>query len=279
MAAGDIITVTGATVPNKVAFHTIADDAYIQVDNFAAARVAANDAVGTFTAWVMFDVSLASNSAQTIIGNGDNNVVEFLDISVENGLLTCRCTDNTVVQFITQADNQEFLPNKWYHIAVVQAADGYGPKMYVNGKQIAATNDTATDVNEWYVNLDGIDKGLIGASNKSGDGSITQEFQGYIGPVKYWNVALTPEQVEMEYTGNTCLVTPTAFFLDESTPAFTTPIDYVFGLEGDAGITNDGNAFTLMLRNPLGQDPPVVADDITIGFEEGRGHAVIIKAA
>lgn len=278
MAAGDLLFLSGATVPNKVAFVCGKDDSYFSIDNFTATRVAADDATGTFTAWVMLDATLASGT-YTIIGNGDDNVVEFLDISIETGLLTVRCTDNTVAQFVTQADGDYLLPYTWYHIAVVQAADGFGPKLYINGKQIAATNDTATDVNEWYVNLDGMDKGLIGASNKSGNGTITQELLGFIGEVKYWNSALTSEQVKMEYEGNSCGVATTAHFLDMTTPAYTTPSAYAFNAEGDAVLTTDGNSFTCMLKYPLGNAAPVVADDITIGFEEGRGHAVIVKAA
>jgi len=275
MATTDIYTVMGSTKPNRSAVRFLGGntDDYVQIDAFTAARVAANDAVGTFTAWVMMpDIA----GTYTIIGNGDNNVVEFLELNVENGLLTARCTDATVVQFITQADAVGITPHKWHHVAMVQAADGYGPKLYIDGKQIAATNDDATDVNEWYVNLDGLDKGLIGASNKSGDASITQEFKGFISDVKYWNVALTAEQIEGEYMG-TPYATGLISHWNMNNGYTSSNATYNGTAVSDVILISDANQFTSRLQYRAGI--PVVADKILIGFEEGVGHAVVIKAA
>jgi hypothetical protein len=86
-------------------------------------------------------------------------------------------------------------PHEWVHVAVVQAADGNGPKFYVNGVKVASTNSTTTDVNEWFNNCDGIDSGRIGAANKVGDDSVTQEFKGAISDIKYYNTALTAANI------------------------------------------------------------------------------------
>ena len=188
MATTDMYTIRGNVEPSRHAIRCIGgnSDDYIQVNAAAAARVAANDTVGTWTAVVMpGDIT----STMTIIGAGDDNVVEFIELNIEAGLLTARCTDATTAQFVTQADAVGFEPFQWYHVALVQRADGFGPRLYINGLPIARTNDTTTDVNEWFNNCDGIDTMRIGAANKAGDASVTNEFKGFISDVRIYTDA------------------------------------------------------------------------------------------
>ncbi len=121
MTAGDTYHVSGG-LKGRFAFSwpAVVSDDYVQVDAAAVARVAANDTVGSWTAWI----NMANITGTfTIIGAGDDTAVEFLELNVEAGLLTARCTDATVVQFITQADAVHFEPHRWYHVAMVQAAN------------------------------------------------------------------------------------------------------------------------------------------------------------
>src|SRR3990167_738265 len=200
MATTDIYHIVGSLKPARKAFKNIGGDTndYLQVNAAAVALVAANNATGTWSAWI----NMANITGTFCIAcAGDDNAVEFLELNVEAGLLTARCTDATTAQFVTQADAIEFRPHRWYHVAMVQAADGVGPKLYVNGARIAATNDTTTDVDEWFVNLDGIDTMRIGAANKAGDASVTNEFSGAISDVKLWSTALTAAEVLADYQG------------------------------------------------------------------------------
>lgn len=197
MAVTDIYHVSGGLKGRKAAVFIGGNvDDYIQVNAFAVARTAANDAVGTYTAWVNVpDIT----GTYTIIGVGDDNAVEFIDFQIVAGKLGCACTDGATAQFVSATDSIVIKPHTWQHVAVVQNADGRGPVFYVNGEKVASTNSTATDVNEWFVNCDGIDTARIGASNKAGDASVTQEFKGAISDVKYWSLALTDAEVLLDY--------------------------------------------------------------------------------
>jgi len=167
-------------------------DDYYQINDLATDRVTANDTAGTITAWVCpGDIT----STMSIINFGDNDVVEFIEVNIEAGKLACRCTDATTAQFVAVSGAVNCPAHQWTHIAVRQPGSGEGIKLFVNGLKVASTNSTTTDIFEWFNNCDGIDKGVIGAANKSGNAAITQEFVGGISDVKYWNSALTDAQI------------------------------------------------------------------------------------
>lgn len=195
---GDAALVTGdASNSRKAAVFTGGNtDDYYQVDALAAARTAANDTVGTIIAWICPG---DTTSTGTILGFGDKNVVEFIEFNVEAGKLACRCTDATVAQFVSATDSAIIPAHKWSHVAVIQRANGAGPEFYLNGVRQASTNSTTTDLSEWFNNCDGIDSGRIGAANKAGDDTVTQEFVGGISDVKYYNTALTAAQILADY--------------------------------------------------------------------------------
>ena len=279
MATTDIYHVSGGLAGrNAVAFINADHNDYVQVNAHAIARVAANDTVGTYSAWInLADIT----GTYCIIGAGDDNVVEFLELNVEAGLLTARCTDATVAQFVTQADAIHFKPHRWYHVAMVQRADGHGVYLYVDGAVIAATNDTATDVDEWYNNLDGIDTCRIGAANKAGDASVTNDLKGAISDVKYWDKALTDAEILNDYQ-NTAL-SDDGTYLQAHWDFVEDYVDAGLGADngtavGDVTLINNYSEFTSRLR----QDPAaaiVVADTLVTFADNGVGHAVIVKAA
>ena len=275
MATTDIYHVSGGLKGRKSVMFLGGDvDDYVQVNASGAALVAGNYTTGAITAWVNIpDVT----GTYTIIGYGDDNVVEFIELNIEAGLLTCRSTDATVAQFVTQADAIHFTPHCWHHVAVVQRADGSGVHLYVDGLEIARTHDTTTDLDSWFAETDGIDTGRIGAANKAGNASVTQEFKGAISDVKVFTDSLTDAQVLDDYNevpNTTNLLNHWDFNEDYN--------DNGSGADngtavGDILLSNNYCEFTSRLRYSTGV--PVVADSVICFADEGTGHAVVIQAA
>ena len=277
MATTDIYHITGGLKGRHAVMYIDGDtDDYVQVNAHAVARTAANDTVGTYTAWVNI-INITDTFA--VLCAGDDNVVEFLELNIEAGLLTARCTDATVAQFVTQADAVQFKPHRWYHVAMVQSADGKGVKLFVDGALIASTNDTTTDVDEWYNNLDGLDTFRIGAANKAGNATVTNELTGAISDVKYWSTDLTDAEVNQDFLGEAVQASALQLHLDFVEDLIDA------GLGADDGTivgavlqTNNYAEFTSRLRNSTGT--PVVADTVQCFSEgDGTGHAVVIQAA
>ena len=278
MTAGDTYHVAGG-LTGRFAFSwpAVVSDDYIQVDAAAVALVAANNATGTWTAWVNI-----ANITGTfcVIGAGDDNLVEFIELNIEAGLLTCRATDGATPQFVTQADQVDFEPHRWYHVAVTQNADGAGVSLFVDGVKISATNDTTTDLNSWFAETDAIDTMRIGASNKVGNASVTNEMIGAISDVKIFDVPLTNAEVLKDSQGkvNTTNLHNHWDMKDDL-------VDQGSGADNGTDTGTDGillnnySEFTSRLKHSAGV--PVVADLITtsIDTQNNTGHAIIIKAA
>ena len=278
MTAGDTYHISGG-LKGRFAFSwpAVVGDDYIQVNAAAVALVAANNATGTWTAWVNI-----ANTTGTfcVIGAGDDNLVEFIELNIEAGLLTCRVTDGATPQFVTQADGDKLKPHRWYHVAVTQNADGAGVSLFINGVKINSTNDTTTDVDSWFFETDAIDTMRIGASNKVGNASVTNEMIGAISDVKIFDVPLTDAEVLADSQGkvNTTNLHNHWDMKDDL-------VDQGSGLDDGTDTGTDGillnnySEFTSRLKHSAGV--PIVADDITTSIDSlnNVGHCVVIKAA
>lgn len=282
MAVTDIYHVSGGLKGRKAAVFLGGNvDDYVQVNAFAVARTAANDTVGTISAWINVpDVT----GTYTILGIGDDNVVEFIEFNVEAGKLACRCTDATTAQFVSLTSNIVIQPHVWMHVAVVQNADLRGPQFFVNGVKVASTNSTTTDLNEWFNNCDGLDTARIGAANKAGDASVTQEFKGAISDLKYWSVALTDEQIMNDYSEPAKNAALNTASLQSHWDFDDDYVDNGLGADngtvvGDVVLNNNYSEFSSRLRHMTGT--PVVADSINIAIDSlnNVGHALVIQAA
>jgi len=275
MAATDIYHITGGLKGRAAtAFLGGNVDDYIQVDAFAAAQVAAGDTTGTITAWI----NPGAVGINTIFGTGDKNVVEFIELNIEYGKLVARCTDNTTAQWVVTSDDLIIEgPHQWVHVAVVQ--NGTAPILYVDGKRVAQTNSTATKLSAWFADTGGIDSGRIGAANKAGDDSVTQEFTGGISDVKYWDAALTDDQMEKDYRGlinTTDLISHWSFKIN-----YTDSVSSYDGTAvGDIILSNNYSEFTSRFRNHPAA-AVVVADSVEFSVDSNNnvGHAIIVKAA
>lgn len=275
MATTDRYFISGGLKGRKAAMFLGGNvDDYIQVNAFAAARVAANDATGTFSAWINVpDIT----GTYTIIGCGDDNVVEFLDFGIEAGKLASRCTDATTGQFAVASTNVVIKPHRWHHVAAVQGADGRGVRFFVDGSEVPTTFSNTTDIDEWFVNLDGIDTGRIGASNKAGDASVTNEFKGGISNLKYWSTALTAAQVLADYQGTGTTTSMTEHW-DFDEDYVSSGSDATTGtVVGDILLSNNYCEFSSRFRNMI--TTPVVADTVVFSASGETGYAIVIKAA
>lgn len=194
MAAGDIIVVNENSFGKKANVYDGVDD-YMLIDNHAIARVGANDTVGTYSVWIYIDD--VSNTA-TILSAGDNSSTnELLQLFITSSKLILKIKHGGVSQFVIQEDGTDIPSREWTHIAVVQ--DGTEPVMYMNGKIIATTATTSTDLTFWYDELTLVDKFAVGVLESNN--THTLDFKGAIGQVKYWDVALTAEEVLQDKKG------------------------------------------------------------------------------
>lgn len=197
MATGDNQFILGKNdFRNAAVFVGGASDDGVQIDAFAAARVAANDVAGTFTAWInVQDIT----GTYAILGCGDENAVDYIYLAIAAGKIqakAARAGPNVAWDLISTAIAVQ--AHKWHHIALVQNATK--PVIYVDGVLVALTETDVTEATFWFDTIAGIDGGHIGcADSVAGTAALTLEFKGAISDVKYWAVALTALQVENDY--------------------------------------------------------------------------------
>lgn len=197
MTAGDIIVVRGNTWGKKGNYFDGTDD-YVLHDAHAVARVAGNDTTGTYSAWIFVDTPITAAN-KSILSAGDNNSdTEFFSIDINtNGQLQARLKQGGSTQWAVRETTASITGKTWTHVAVVQ--NGTQPELYVNGILMSRTNSTATDLTMWYDELTGCDKFAIGVLESNA--THTQDFNGAIGQVKYWNKALTAAEVLADFKG------------------------------------------------------------------------------
>ncbi len=275
MAAGDIHTFREKHIPKKAIVLEGTDD-YVQVDAWATDRQTANDTVGTITAWVM---PRNDTGTFTIIAAGDVNADEFIDFSIVAGLLHTELSVAGTTSFDIESDDKVVPPHVWTHVALVQ--DGSKPRLYANGKLIASTIDAGlalgAGLNDWFQSVTAVDAGNIGILDANT--SLTQDFLGAVGPVKYWNAALTEAQIKDDYNGLGQNSTNTA--LQVSFWDWDGLTDKWAGAN-DGTIVNNGvlNPVQTPMASQLKTAGTIVADDISIGADDGGIiTAVVVKAA
>lgn len=197
MAAGDVIATNVCSLESRQGASFDGTDDYILADAHAVARVAANDTTGTYSAWIFPDI-LPDSTSVTILSAGDNDSAnEFFNIGTYGDKLATGLKQGGAVQFVVRQTTGTLTAKKWNHIALVQ--NGIQPSLFVNGLRVAGTNSTATDLTMWYDELTGCDKFAIGVLESNN--THTEDFAGMISDVKYWNRALTDEEVLADYKG------------------------------------------------------------------------------
>lgn len=284
MAVTDIYTVTGGLTPSRRAMRFIGGnvDDGIQVDSLAAGMVSGNDTKGTITAWIMIPNYTPAN-ALTIFGAGNSAAVEYMHFSVTTArklqFIAVDTGPSTRVDVSTS--NVCITPHKWHHVALVQ--DGTTPHIYVDGVEQALTYATATEMSQWFDDLDTINKGDIGtAVSIAGAGALTQEFAGYISDFKIWSgttaaKALSADQILLDFNGGTTTVTPTAWYtMNETVINVANPATYDGTIVGDL-IYVDACEFSSKLS--FGCGVPLTADNVCVSISGTTGYAIVIQQA
>lgn len=194
MAAGDVIILDESNKGRKANIFDGTDD-YVLHDAHAVARVAANDTVGTYTAWIYAN-TLASSR---ILSAGDNDTAnEYFFIGIDaSGKLYTSLKQGGAVQFSITQDTVNISARTWTHVAVVQ--NGTAPALYVNGSLVASTPSVSTDLTMWYDELTGCDKFAIGVLESNA--THTGDWTGAIGRVKYFNIVLDAKEIMTEFKG------------------------------------------------------------------------------
>lgn len=277
MTAGDVVATEVCSLEARQGASFDGTDDYILADAHTVARVAGNDTVGTYSAWIYLD-NLATT--MTILSAGDNDsATEYFELYLEAEVLRTRLYHGGAVQFLTKQTTANISSKKWHHIAVVQ--NGIQPALYVNGLKVATTNTTSTDLTYWYDELTGCDKFAIGV--RESNNTHTNDFAGMISDVKYWNKALTAAEVLADYQGTA--------LSDDGTYLQLHLLKGSYGV-ADQGLGADNGTLTgHAYLNGYGSEwsrqidlsGAVVADNITsVAFESGskRGAmSAIVKAA
>lgn len=182
MATTDIYTVQGSLYPSMEGCRFLGGNVDDQIQINASGAAMANSATkGTLMAWIMVP---DDTGTYTVLSYGDDNVVEFIDMTVEAGTLKVGCTDNTTAQWDYNTPAGSIKPHTWHHVCLVQ--DGSYPKVYIDGVLQSLTTTDGTAPASWFKACAGIDAGSIGAFEGNGDASLTNEFKGYISRVAVW---------------------------------------------------------------------------------------------
>jgi hypothetical protein len=209
MAITDILHICGSLNPSRPAAICLGGDVddYYQVDAAAVGQLTAVYTSGTWAAWI---IPRDITQTGTIMAMGDKDVVEFIELNVEAGKLVARCTDATTAAWVLTTDAIQCPAHKWTHVALVH--DGQNPILYVNGVKVAQTMSTATAVTKFIADCAGLDSGRIGAANKAGNNSITQEFGGAIADLRLYGGttntgALTAAQIKDLVDGSSIIPT------------------------------------------------------------------------
>ncbi len=277
MTDGDMYHIVGGTAPSRhaVKFIATADQALV-IDAFAITRVAANDTDGTFTAWINVpDIT----GTYAIVSIGDTAAIEFLTLSIKAGKLVGELNFATNDKWEHTSTNVVITPHRWHHVALVQEDNLTAPQLYVDGQHVAQSVTLATANDAWIIDMDLTDDGSIGAGEEAGAAAQIKEFKGAISDVKYWDVALTPSQIEDDYKGMPPDdITGTSGDLTNWWDMDDDYVDSIAGENGSAGaslkLSNGYSEFSSRLAFMTGT--PVVADDISIAVSDGVGHCVVI---
>lgn len=279
MATTDIYSIVGDITKTKPAIRFLGGDVDdgVQVDAAAAAMVAGNHTIGTISAWIMVP---DNTGTYTIFGAGNSAAVEYMHISVEAGTIWVMMVDtgpSTRIDVNTPANSIK--PFTWHHVAVVQ--DAVCLKIYIDGVLQTLTWTTATEMTQWFDDLDTINGAHIGAADSvAGGGLLTNEFKGYISDVRIWSGttavnALSQAQISTVMSGATVGTAHNSWSLNRSVVDSGTGADN--GTIVGALIYVDANEFSCKLT--FTSYVLIAATNISMCASNGTALALFVPSA
>jgi len=158
-------------------------------------RRVASDTAGTVTFWCTPDDGQPA-SAETLIGFGDANANELLELQITTaGLLLAQCIDAGTTQWVIDTDAAVWTDGAQTvakHIALVQ--DGTEAAIYVDGAVVATTASTSTDLAVWFSGLAGLDTGRLSAL-KYNNAAEANFYAGDLADVRIYSRALSAAEI------------------------------------------------------------------------------------
>jgi hypothetical protein len=208
MAVTDLYSVIGSTSPHRHGLRFLGgnvDDGVTVnglITGSATSLVQGNHTIGTITAWILCADDI---NTYTIFSAGDNNVAgttESFAFNIAAGKLQFIVIDGATTRVDVITTNKVIIPHDWVHVALVQ--NGGTPIIYVDGEIAPLTIATATELGQWFEDLDNLDNGCIGALYCNN--AYTQEYAGYISDVRVYSgttsiSALTQAQIKDDMLG------------------------------------------------------------------------------
>jgi hypothetical protein len=280
MAVTDIYTVAGSLEPFKHGCRFLGGnvDDQIQV-NAAAAAVGNVGTKGAMACWLMVPDDAGTYTA---VSFGDASAVEYAQITVEAGTIQFVLVDATTTHIDVNTPANSIKPHTWYHVCVVQ--DGSFVKVYIDGEEQTLTVTTGgATAGSWFKDCVNLDSGSIGCAEMAGDGSLTQEFKGYISQVAIWSgtaaaAALSADEVKRAMHNPEGVE---ATYLHNYWPLDGDALDHGTGADNGTIVGDiiyvSANEFASRLS--FGMGTPVVADHLRIAINEKIGMAYLVQAA
>ena len=221
MVAGDVKLISANQGAKKAVVLDGTDD-YFSADAFGAARVVTADLVGTFCGWIN---PTTNTGSMIMISLGDWSAEEYMYLGITTGgKVWARLYDAGATNWEIISTTGSDLANGWHHIALVH--NGTRPILYLDGALETITDTVNTTLASWISVLGGCDITSLGVLGMNG--TLTSDFNGAIGEVKYYNKVLTAAEILSEFNG-----VPVATTLTNATDGVATGLISWWKLNGD----------------------------------------------
>lgn len=279
MATTDQYTIQGSLHPMKQGCRFLGGDVDDQIQvNAAAAAVGNVGTKGAMACWLMVP---DDTGTYTAVSFGDASVVEYAQITVEAGTIQFVLVDATTTHIDVNTPSGSIKPHTWHHVCVVQ--DGSLVKVYIDGVEQTLTITTGVSLGSWFKDCVNLDSGSIGCAEMAGDGTLTQEFKGYISQVAIWSgtvaaAALSADEVRRAMNNPEGVE---ATYLHNYWPLDGDAVDHGTGADNGTIVGDiiyvSGNEF--FSRLTFGCGTAVVADATHVSCNDKEGIAFVIQAA
>lgn len=163
----------------------------------------ASTTVGTWSFWVK-PVDGQDPTSPTIIGFGDTNGNEFIEIFLGGGIgrLNAFARKAGVNQFLFTSTNAVFLDDTWTHIMMIQ--NGTTLTFFQDNVLLPGSFPINLDLTTWFNDLVNLDNGRLFARSKNSDGN-SGFFNGNLDEVRFWNIDLNSDQRTDHFNGGVSL--------------------------------------------------------------------------